>query len=328
MDFIPHPLLRAGDAMTIAPSFWPRQLAEFQHTSVKRVFEVENGISVISHCHFQQNAKEAPTLVLLHGLCGDSDSHYMIGTARKAFAHGFNVVRTNLRNCGGGMHLTPTLYNGGLSADMISIARQLKDEGFKEIILAGCSLGGNIVLKAAGELGPAASDLICGVATISPSIDLEAAVRAIEKPRNRIYERYFLRILKINIRQKALLYPELYDVSRLNKIKSIREFDDMFTAPMGGYGTAENYYRTASSINVLPQIVVPSLIIISEDDPMVPFESFRSPALSNNSAITLIATKHGGHAGFIHQKAEGLPLFDQFWAENRVVNFCREVMSA
>jgi predicted alpha/beta-fold hydrolase len=209
---------------------------------------------------------------------------------------------------------------------MISIARQLKDEGFSQIILAGCSLGGNIVLKAAGELGTSATDLICGVATISPSIDLEASVRSIEKPRNRIYERYFLRILKLNIREKALLYPELYDVSRLDKIKSIRQFDDIYTAPMGGYGNADNYYRTASSINVLHRIVVPTLIIIAEDDPMVPFESFKSPAL-NNEAIKLIATKHGGHVGFIHQKAEGLPLFDQFWAENRVVNFCQEVMS-
>jgi predicted alpha/beta-fold hydrolase len=108
MDFIPHPLLRAGDAMTIAPAFWPRQLAEFQRTSTMRLFEVENGIRVIAHCHFHDSAKDAPTLVLLHGLCGDSDSHYMIGIAKKAFAQGFNVVRTNLRNCGGGMHLTPT----------------------------------------------------------------------------------------------------------------------------------------------------------------------------------------------------------------------------
>lgn len=290
------------------------------------MFQVEPGVQVLAHCHWQAERRNRPTLLLVHGLEGSAESSYMLGITFKALHHGMNVVRMNLRNCGGSMHLTPTLYNAGLSADIACILRELHNDGCASIFIAGYSLGGNIVLKTAGELGSDGPSLLAGVAAVSPSIDLDACVTAMEKPENRLYERWFLRTLKQKIREKAKAHPERYDITKLKLVNSMRVFDDTYTAPAGGYGNAANYYATASAINVVHKIQVPALIIASQDDPLIPFSIFQHASLQNDD-IELLATKYGGHAGYIHQASERLPVLDSFWAENRIVQFCQEVFA-
>jgi uncharacterized protein len=327
-EFMPHPLLRDPHIMTIAPAFWPRRLPGFKllmDSSSDRLFAVHPEVQVLTHCHWQPIPKNHPTLILLHGLEGSSKSPYVMGTAYKAFNLGMNVIRMNLRNCGGSMHLTPTLYNAGLSDDVKQILSELHDEGFRDVFIAGHSLGGNIVLKTAGELGAKGPTFLAGVVAVSPSLDLDRCVQALEHPANRFYELWFLRTLKQKIREKAQTHPDRYDVTLLPGIHTMRQFDDAYTAPAGGYGTAANYYERASAINVVHQIQVPTLVIASEDDPLIPFELFQHAALRNDN-VELLATKYGGHAGYIHQKAEERPLFDSFWAENRIVAFCQEVV--
>lgn len=323
--FNPHPLLRDGHAMTIAPMFWHRPLVgRFQKTALRRVFRVSEDTQVIAQCHWQPEPTKRPTLVVLHGLEGSAESHYVIGIAYKAFACGMNAIRLNMRNCGGSMDLTPTLYNAGLSGDLHSVLHQLCDEGFQQIMISGYSLGGNVVLKTAGELGSAASSMIAGVAAISPSIDLDLAVQAIESKANRIYEYWFLRTLKQKIREKALLFPQSYDLTGLEEIKGIRAFDDRYTSISGGYKSAADYYARASAINFIPHIEVPTLIVAAADDPMVPFVSFESQVL-RKSNVHLLSTRHGGHTGFIQRSVES-QTFDHFWAENRIISFCQEVV--
>jgi predicted alpha/beta-fold hydrolase len=325
-DFVPHPLLRNPHWMTIAPAFWPRPRLRMPIPAEARMFEVEPGIRVLTHCHWQKDRIKAPTILLVHGLEGSAESTYIRGIAFKAMHHGMNVVRMNLRNCGGSMHLTPTLYNAGLSADIICLLRELHNEGLRNIFIAGYSLGGNIVVKTAGELGSEGPSTLAGVAAVSPSIDLDACVTALEQPENAIYERHFLRTLKQKIRQKAKVHPDRYDTTNLDSVNSIRAFDDRYTGPAGGYGNAANYYAKASAINVVQKIEVPTLIIASQDDPLIPFSIFEHAALQNNN-IELLATKFGGHAGYIHHASERLPVYDSFWAENRVVQFCQEVFA-
>jgi predicted alpha/beta-fold hydrolase len=313
--------------MTVAPAFWPRRnplLKSVLAGAQERLFQVEDNVSVLTRCHWQPDPKSRPTLLLVHGLEGSAESSYVVGITFKAFHQGFNVIRMNLRNCGGSMHLTHTLYNGGLSADVIHILRELHAEGLPPAFIAGCSLGGNIVLKAAGELGLEGPSMLAGVVAISPSLDLDRCVQALESPANRLYELWFLHTLKRKIREKAVTHPQHYDVTKLANVNSMRSFDDTFTAPAGGYGTAANYYDKASSIRVLHKIAVPTLIIASEDDPLIPFELFAS-VMHDNDNVALLATKYGGHAGYIHHASERLPVFDCFWAENRVVDFCQEV---
>lgn len=311
--------------MTIVPGFLPRPSHPKNLPAAQKcIIEVASGSSVLTYVHLQPNHNEHPTLLIIHGLEGSSESAQVRGLCRKALTQKMNVVRMNMRNCGGTLHLSNTLYNGGMSADVITVARHMqKTFGLKDIFVAGFSLGGNLALKAAGELGDDAPGLFAGVCTVSPSIDLNASVESLARGINKIYELHFLRGLTAKLRQKSMLFPEKYDVEMLKLVKTIKDFDDKFTAPDGGYGNADNYYKCASSINFIEKIRVPTLIIASKDDPIVPFESFLSDKLKSNY-VTLLTPEWGGHSGFLGavSEATGQDRSDRFWAEHRVVAFC------
>ena len=229
---------------------------------------------------------------------------------------GFSVVRVNLRNCGGTLHLTPTLYNAGLSKDIIVIAEYLRREvRTRSVFVCGWSLGGNIVLKAAGELADRGPVLLSGVCAVSPSADLNACIQAIESGLNRMYEFRFLIGLRKKIRAKAKLFPNLYDVSKLSLVNGLRSFDELYTAPDAGYRTALEYYTGASALPLLKKIRIPTLIIAAQDDPIVPFTSLRE---APSDFITLLAPMHGGHGGFIQDALEvndAIKSRDRAWAE-------------
>ncbi len=324
-EFVPHPLLTNPHLMTMVPTFLPRPRDPKNLPKAEKcVIEVASGSSVLTYIHLQPDHRTRPTLLIVHGLEGSSESAQVTGLGRKAMGRQMNVVRMNMRNCGGTLHLSNTLYNGGLSADVISVVRHIqKAYELKEIYVAGFSLGGNIVLKAAGELGDDAVGLIAGVCAISPSIELHASVESLARGINKIYELHFLRGLTSKIRQKSVLFPERFDAEKLKLVKTIKDFDDIFTAPDGGYGNADNYYSQASAINLIPNIRIPTLIIASKDDPIVPFKSFLSDKLKT-PFVTLLAPECGGHSGFLcaRNEATGLDFADKFWAEHRVVAFC------
>jgi predicted alpha/beta-fold hydrolase len=325
-EFVPHPLLSNGHLMTIVPALWPRKFSAAVRSGVRKIVEVEPGVKILTWHHMQPSPMGKPTIILVHGLEGSADSSGVCGTTQKAYMHGMNVVRMNLRNCGGTHNLTPTLYDSGMSEDVISLVRQLREKDkHNPIFVAGWSMGGNIVLKAAAELKKDGPSLLSGVCAISPPLDLSTSMLALERGFNQLYERHFLQNMKSDLREKAKLFPELYDPRYLRRIKKMRQFDDHYTAPIGGYGTAENYYHAASTLPILGQICVPTLIIHAQDDPLIPFAPFQSPNLKT-PYIRLLAPKHGGHVGFVHKDNEAAPHFDRFWAENRVVNFSQQVM--
>ena len=209
-DFDPHPLLRNPHLMTIASSFWRRNFPRLPRAT-DRLFEVERETRILAHCHWLASPQDHPTLLLVHGLEGSSDSGYMLGTAEKAFTRGFNVLRVNQRNCGGTEQLTSTLYNSGLSRDFKAVVEELiAKDGLPEIFAAGYSMGGNLVLKMAGEWSDAAPAELRAIVAISPSLDLAACARALNRPQNWIYQRHFVNKLKQRMRLKAKLFPGLY----------------------------------------------------------------------------------------------------------------------
>lgn len=321
--FEPFPFLSNGHLMTIVPALWLRRLPPVKIPGVDRLFQIKPRVQILARCHFAADAASRPTLIILHGLEGSSDTPYVLGMTHKALDRGMNVVRMNLRNCGDTLHLTPTLYNAGLSEDLIAVATELKErDGLTKIFAAGYSLGGNIVLKAASELGKDGANLFSGIGAVSPALDLELCVQALERGFNRFYEQRFLFGLKSKVRIKQALFPEIYDISKLNSIRSVRGFDDTYTCVDAGYKDAAEYYEKASALPILHQAQVPILIIASKDDPIVPFVSFESPQL-RNPFIKLLATEHGGHSGFLGGAFEKNGLIrDRFWAENRIVDFC------
>jgi hypothetical protein len=306
--------------MTIAANFWPRKFSRLSK-SVLRLFEVEPGTQVRAECHWQENPQAHPTLVLLHGLEGSSESGYMLGSAEKAFISGFNVVRLNQRNCGGTEKLTQTLYHSGLSGDIRAVLLELIErDGLPEVFAAGFSMGGNLVLKMAGEFDDAAPPPLRAFIAIAPALDLAACADALAEPQNFLYNRHFVKRLKKRMRYKAGLFPDLFplDPASFRRIGTVRNFDDVVTARFCGFRDAAEYYARSSARNVIAAIRRPTLILTAQDDPFVPFRPFQNPAIQANPHITLIAPPHGGHCAFISQETGP----GRFWAESQIVEFC------
>jgi predicted alpha/beta-fold hydrolase len=317
--FKPHPAFKSGNAQTLAAYAWPRRYRlQRPPQDEERLFETEPGVKVLAHCRWHEDRRKHATIVIWHGMEGSTNSIYMIATADKAFRAGFNVVRVNYRNCGGTEHLSPTLYHGGLSHDLRVVVNQLiEQERLDRIFLLGFSLGGNMVLKLAGEYGADAPSEIAGICVVSPSVDLHASAELILSRRNWLYHKQFMRSLKNRIRLKQKLFPELYDLSKLPNVRNLREFDDAFTSVASGFLNVSDYYYRASSIRVIENIRLPTLIIHAEDDPFIPFEPLRHASFAENPYILVVATEHGGHVAFISSMKNE----DRFWAENRAIEF-------
>lgn len=316
--------------MTVAAVLPRPEESDLVGEEVRREFRVDSRTRVVGLCNFQKQATNAPALILTHGLTGEASATYMQGTAKKAFAAGFHTVRMNVRNCGGSEHLAkgPCLYHSGLSQDLRSVAEELvQTDGFKRLYLAGFSMGANITLKMSGEYETNPPDWLCGVVAVSPPIDLGVAAQALHSGMwNRMYERFFLKKLRHRIRTKLELVSEEVDLDGIENVNSMMEFDDRFTGPLCGFGNGINYYRQASSMRFLPFTSVPTILIHAQDDGFIPFKTFDNPRIHSNPYVSLIGPKHGGHCGFISLKPaigeEGEDA-DRFWAENRIVQFCK-----
>jgi predicted alpha/beta-fold hydrolase len=323
--FTPHPLFRSGHAQTLIAFAWPRRrrLRELRADEA-RLFEVEREVRVLVHCRWQPDRRACPTLLLVHGLEGSSESIYMLSTALKAHRAGFNVLRLNMRTCGDTLHLTETLYNSGMSQDLCALLRELVErDGLTDVFLAGFSLGGNMSLKLAGEYGARFPSALKGVCAVSPSVELAASASAIGRRSNRVYQRRFIRSLKRRMREAARLYPERYDASNLRLVRTLHDFDERYTAPHGGFRDAADYYARSSSLPLIPRIRIPTLIIHAEDDPFIPFDSLRHPNVGANPNLILLAPRHGGHVGFVSDGNTAGE--DRFWAENRIIEFCERM---
>lgn len=294
---------------------WPRLPA-----AEPRYFDVAPDARVLALCNWQPDRVSAPTLLVLHGLEGSGEAHYMQGIADKAFAAGFNVVRLNQRNCGGTEHLSAGLYHSGLTADPLRVLTELKErDHLTRFAVAGYSLGGNITMKMAGELGAGEFPEVRAFAAVSPVIDLEACMQSIERRQNRIYEWNFCRNLQARMRRKARAFPGGFNLAGLWRIWSIRAFDDRYTAPSHGFAGASDYYYRASALRVIDKVARPALILSAADDPFVPPEIFDAPAVRNNPHITTVITSHGGHCAFVEEANSD----DGYFAERTVVDFLK-----
>ena len=323
--FRPHPLFRTGHAQTLLGYLYPRRLklATKLNSNEERLFEVATGTRLRALCNWQSGEKPShPTLLLVHGLEGSSDSVYMLGTAAKAFEIGFNVIRLNLRTCGGSEHLSQTLYHSGMSEDLRAVIEELiVRDNLRQIFLGGFSLGGNMSLKLAGEWSANAPEELRGICAVSPSIDLAAAADTISSSSNWLYNQRFLKSLSGRMRRVQKLYPESFAVDGIKEVRSIRDFDSRFTAVYGGFKDVDDYYARSSSLPLIEKIRIPTLIIHAQDDPFVPFEAFRSPLLAANPFVILLTPPNGGHVGFVADNS--LPGENRFWAENRMTEFFR-----
>jgi hypothetical protein len=264
------------------------------------------------------------TLLVVHGLEGSSESQYMMGVARNGLAAGMNVVLMNQRNCGGMDSCAPTLYNSSLSGDVAAVAKSLiENDCISRFALVGFSMGGNLVLKCAGEWGGGGPPQFKAVAAVCPAMDLAASADALHEPANRIYEWYFLLQLFRRIRTKAKYFPNDFDLKRLRGVTSLRLFDDRVTAPYCGFAGADDYYARAAAANVVDRIAVPGLIIHAANDPFIRVQPETMRKIAGNLNLTYIETADGGHCAFVGEPdGNG---YDGRWAEREVVEFVKKV---
>lgn len=328
-DFVPRRWLRGGHVQTVASFLIQRRLR--LAAPEERMIEVAPGVEVLCHCHWQADRSNALTIVIVHGLEGSSDSQYMLGITDKALRAGMNVIRYNQRNCGGTDALAPVLYHSGLSEDVAAVAREvIKRDGVSRLALVGFSMGGNLVLKLAGEWGHKGPPQFRAVAACCPALDLAASADALHEPSNRIYEAYFLWALRRRMLYKGRLFPKHFDRNRLRGIRSLREFDDKVTAFYCGFTGADDYYDRASAAHVVERIAVPALVLHSANDPFIRITPETRRKILANKNITFIETADGGHCAFIGARNNLRPdgvsqdvmrRDDGYWAENEIVNF-------
>lgn len=307
-----QPLVRSPHLLTILGNYWPRRidLAWFPETRVE--YRIDSGTRIVVLEHRPHVASRGD-IMFLHGLEGSAEAGYIQSFAQAALLRGFTVHRKNLRTCGGTEEFCETMYHSGLTADTREIAQRIRSRSHKPLFIVGFSLGGNVVLKLAGELGY--SDLLSGVCAVSTPIDLAACVRNIDRPSNILYANRFLKRLRERVRRKSKLAPHLYTEDGLQEVKTIWDFDDRFTAPLFGFGTAANYYATQSAIRFLDAIRTPTLVIAAKDDPLVPFEVYSHPAFRTNPALSLLAPEFGGHLGFLSRRKP------RFWVDEVALNW-------
>lgn len=319
-EFTPKRRLAGGHRMTLFAWGRPRHFSELPPPA-RRYFQVAPDSQVLAHCHWQEKPRRHPTLLALHGLEGSSEAHYMRGLADKAFTAGFNVVLLNQRNCGGTEHLSPGLYHSGLTADPLVVLHELIGlDRLPALAVAGYSLGGNLALKLAGDLGPDAPSELTAICAVSPTMDLARCVEALERPANRVYQWNFVRNLKRRMRRKSRLFPGTFRIDALRDVRTVRDFDEAFTAPYHGFLDAADYYHRASALRVIDRVQVPTRILAATDDPFVPADQFREPPVTDNPRVSVTLTDHGGHCAFVEDAGVQ---YDGYWAERAIVAFCR-----
>ena len=275
--FEPHPLLRNGHWQTIVGRYLSGGLAAPPSRDVDLPLDDGDRLRVVDSVPEGWAAGD-PSAVLVHGLAGCARSPYVVrGMAGKLVAKGIRVVRMNLRGAGAGFGLARGIYHAGKTGDLRAVAAWLTAQApGSPIALVGFSLGGNLVLKLAAEASEVPlRGLDCVLAANAP-LDLQACCRNMRRPERRIYDQNFVRCLRKEVRKLHATFPELGPVP-YEKLRSVFEFDEFYTAPRNGFAGAEDYYaRSPAGAPAVQGFASPGLVIHAEDDPFIPVESYRS----------------------------------------------------
>lgn len=308
--------LPGGNAQTIGPRF-----ACFVPNLpfIREQLELPDGDFLLLDWLYASGRADAPSrklAVLSHGLEGDSIRSYMRALAIAMTRRGWDVLSRNFRGCGGLMNRLPVLYHSGDTADLDAVARYAGSRGYERIALAGFSMGGNQVLMYLGREAEELPGAVVRAAVVSVPCDLAGCSMELARPRNRIYMEYFLRSLRKKMREKHEVYPDIFPLEVLDGMKTFKEFDDCFTAPLNGFADAEDYWARASSLPHCRAIRVPALVINAANDPFLSERCFPVEEAEENPALFLMIPRQGGHVGFptLAGKTVG-------WLENTVADF-------
>jgi hypothetical protein len=308
--FVPAPLLGHPDAQTIFANLWrPRP-----GPPVARVrWELPDG-DFLDLDRTTTLPPGAPLAVICHGLEGSSEAPYVRGLARALASRGVASALLNFRTCGGELNRLPRNYHSGDTGDLALVVDRLAAERpGRPLLLAGFSLGGNVVVKYLGERGDRLPAELRGGVAISVPFDLAACSRRIDGPGRLmwIYRQRFMRRLQRKAAAKARRFPGHFDAAAVARATTFAEFDELVTAPLHGFASRHDYYARSSSGPFLEGVRRPLLALAANDDPMVPAETLPVALAAANPAVRLVVSAQGGHTAFV----DGWPVRPGFWAE-------------
>lgn len=318
LNFEPFPLMSNPHFQTVIGSYLNFDLAPLSKTEK---VSLPDGDKISLEITTPLEWKEGDhTVMLVHGLCGSHESGYLVRMARKLYAKGIRAVRFNMRGCGSGIGDAREIYHSGRSDDVLEALAFIKKKTPRSpITLIGFSLGGNIVLKLAGELNVNASKYLHQVIAVCPPIHLQKSVMRLDHRMNRFYQRYFLKNLVTDMELRHSLFPDL-SLPVLPKELTFYDFDQLYVAPQSGFKSAVDYYTKSSSSQFIPHITVPCRILFAKDDPIVYTADVQDVYTPSN--ISLYSTERGGHMGFLGRPfgERGLHWMDHLlieWIEDR-----------
>lgn len=300
------PFLRNGHVQTVLPVFLPRARPPLpKHQRL----ELPDGDFLDLSWYHAGNKRLA---ILSHGLEGSAEAVYIRSMSAALLRAGWNVLAWNFRGCGGVENRLPRSYHSGESNDLRHVIEHAAD-AYPQIALIGYSLGGNITLKCLGEM-PAHPHIVAAAAVSAP-VDLASSARVLDEHRdNRLYLKRFLNTLIEKMEVKARRFPQSLDIKGIRAIRTIKEFDDRFTAPLHGFRDADDYWARASSLPYLAKIQVPALLLNALNDPLLTTPSFPQDLAFHSPLLHLETPHEGGHVGFLDFRLRS-------WHEQRVVQF-------
>jgi len=297
-----------GHLETVYPAIF-RKL-ELIPTQKERI-ETHDGDFLEIDWHQRGNSK---LVVISHGLEGNSSRAYILGMAKEALNNGFDVLAWNYRGCGEELNRKAIFYHSGATYDLDTIIHHASKK-YEEIFLIGFSLGGNLTLKYLGEKRERTPKIKKGVA-ISVPLDLGSSCDQISKTAFGLYTKRFLKTLRQKVEKKAKLFPAEFDLTKFSTIQTLRDFDDTFTGPLHGFGDAEEYYQTNSSLQFLSGISIPTLVLNAKNDPFLSPSCYPIELANKLDQVYFEFPKHGGHVGFMSADSE-----KRLYSESRAVEF-------
>jgi len=313
-ELIPPFWLPNGHLQSIYPALF-RKIEDVNYQR-ERIITEDHDFLDLDWSFAKQKSEEIKTLVILsHGLEGNSTRQYVLGMVRLLNTKGFDCLAWNYRSCSGVMNSTSRFYHSGATDDLESVIKHAVTKGYQKIDLIGFSLGGNLTLKYLGE--PRVNDRINKAVVFSVPMDLRASSLSIIKSENQVYMHRFLRTLKLKVDEKSRIFPKEINIANYRHVKTLYDFDHIFTAPLHGFEGADHYYEKCSSMFFVENITVPTLIVHAENDPIVPFSSLPFDLIASKSNIGIVTSKHGGHCGFRPSKI----INGAYWSENIALDY-------
>lgn len=316
LQFTPHPLVRGGDLQTVVGYYMPAH-SRLRSPRLHTVSCADGDALVICENAGMRKAPFKKILLMMHGLGGHADSPYMLRIATIFVERGWTVFRMNHRGSGAGRGKARNTYHSGKSEDISRVLAEIVNL-YPEtpIVATGFSLSGNAVLKLLGEGKDPVPTNLRGAVAVSAPIDLSSCARTMESPRCRLYDRRFVRLLKEAIVERRADFRDFPEFN-LPGISSVRDFDEVCTAPLHGFSDAEDYYAQSSARQFLEKITTPAALIASRDDPFMARGTYE--ALPENRLLAYQIECSGGHMGFV--SARKTPLGTRRWLDYAVLTY-------